>query len=276
MKRIISYFIVFALILCCYACVELSNMPNEDVKNTTLATFIPEVGEIDWENLPDSPRYEIQVFNETLNRYYKFYFQDYCADSDAKIRELASITPMDAAQCAAENLFRQIGTDIGLLTVTIRLNDQTPVYTVLAPDADGITPKYQCNIDGKTGQMLELLNLTFMYAKVGNQNIDRADPTIEREEKAVLEAVIKRVTGDLSEHQSVVEDSYISDVMSFQYEDYSFICFCKVHIENGTCYTIAVPCPTVEGDIYQIKYYPDGWESCVADKMFCMLSTIRM
>lgn len=268
MKRINCLLIVIVLIFCCYACAKQSSLRKKEAENTVLATFVPEIGEIDWENLPDSPRYEIQVFNEALNRYYKFYFQDYCADSDATIRELASITPMDAAQCAAENLFRQIGTDIGLLTVTIRLNDQTPVYTVLAPDADGITPKYQCNIDGKTGQMLELLNLTFMYAKIGNQNIDRADPTIEREEKAVLEAVSKRVTGDLLEHQSIVEDTYISDVISFQYEDYSFICFCKVHIENGTCYTIAVPCPTAEGDIYQIKYYPDGWESCVEDKTY--------
>ncbi len=263
MRKIISSVLIIALILCCCACTKQNSAQEEEITNTSLATFAPQIDQINWGSLPDSPKKEVVATGGVLNRQYQFYYQDYCTGSDEEAMKLAAITPEDAAQCAAQELLRQIGTDIGLLTVTITLNNQNPVYVVLAPDADGTTPKYQCNVDAKTGQMLELLNLTYRNAIIDGQSIDREDAGIVQEEKTVLEAAVIRFSNDLSEDQTVMDDTYISDTVSFQYDEYQFICFCKVHINNGACYMIAIPCPTIDGDIYQIKYYPDGWKSCV-------------
>ncbi len=268
MRKIISSVLIIALILCCSACAKQNFAQEEAVTNAYLATFVPQIDQINWENLPDFPKKEVVAADEALNCQYSFYYQDYCTDSDEEAMKLATITPEDAAQCAAQELLRQIGTDIGLLTVTITLNNQNPVYVILAPDADGTAPKYQCNVDAKTGQMLELLNLTYRNAIIDGQPIDRDDAIVVQEEETVLEAALIRFSDDLSGDQEVMGDTFINDTISFQYEDYQFICFCKVHINSGACYTISIPCPSIDGDIYQIKYYPDGWESCINDKPY--------
>lgn len=183
-------------------------------------------------------------------------------DFASAIAQKQLISPSEAAEKAAVGLLTWYGSDFGLLTTNYQ-QVQDQIYAVVtASRKNSAESQHRCTVDAKTGTLLEIVDLSYDDAWIGQEPLDTTAPALDKAKQDVLDSAAARFGFDNEATAASLQEATICSVAPFAQGDFQWMVSCNVRTKDGVCYTLAIPCPSVDGSFYSIQFFEDDWDAC--------------
>lgn len=225
--------------------------------------------------------HSITVRHPVLQSDEHVFIHSYCdcgIDSDflSAIQQKQLIAPSAAAEQAAVGLLTWYGSDFGRLTVSYRQAHDQVFAIIIANRKNSSESQHRCTLDAETGRLLEIADLRYDDACIGQGPADASAPTLASEKQAVLDANVARFELEHAPSPAFLQEARIRSVVPFAQGDYQWMITCDVRTADSLCYMVATPCPSMDGGFYFIKFFETDWDACRAteESIFQFDSTI--